>query len=81
MKRKICRCGRHVPHLKQYLKELQIMKVLNKKPTIPADFNCPSGDDQLTRVRFTYGCKLRAGAHTSKDRLDHSQPDVIELFH
>lgn len=35
----------------------------------------------MTRVRFTYGCKLRAGAHTSKDRLEHSQPDVIELFH
>ena len=48
---------------------------------IPADFNCPSGGDQLTRVRFTYGRKLRAGAHTSKDRLEHSQPDVIELFH
>ena len=32
-KKKICRCGRHLPHLKQYLKQLQIMKVLNKKPT------------------------------------------------
>lgn len=31
--KKICRCGRHLPHLKQYLKQLQIMKVLNKKPT------------------------------------------------
>ena len=48
---------------------------------IPADFSCPSGGDQLTRVRFTYGRKLRAGAHTSKDRLEHSQPHVIELFH
>ena len=47
---------------------------------IPADFNCPSGGDQLTRVCFTYGRKLRAGAHTSKDRLEHSQPDVIELI-
>ena len=45
---------------------------------IPADFNCPSGGDQLTRVHFTYGRKLRAGAHTFKDRLEHSQP-VIEL--
>ena len=67
------------PHLKQYLKQLQIMKVLNKKPTSQLTF--PSGGDQLTRVRFTYGRKLRAGAHTSKDRLEHSQPDVIELFH
>ena len=32
-KKKICRCGRHLPHLKQYLKQLQIMKVLNKKRT------------------------------------------------
>ena len=48
---------------------------------IAVHFNCPSGGDQLTRVRFTYERKLRAGAHTSKDRLEHSQPEVIELFH
>ena len=35
------------------------------------------GGDQLTRVRFTSGRKLRAGAHTAKD----THPDVIELFH
>ena len=35
---------------------------------IPDDFNCPSGGDQLTRVHFTYGRKLRAGAHTSFSR-------------
>ena len=40
-----------------------------------------SGGDQLTRVRFTSGRKLRAGAHTAKDRLEHTHPDVIELFH
>ena len=40
-----------------------------------------SGGDQLTRVRFTSGCKLRAAAHTAKDRLEHTHPDVIELFH
>ena len=39
------------------------------------------GGDQLTRVRFTAGRKLRAGSHTLKDRLEHTQPDVIELFH
>ena len=54
---------------------------LERETCIPADFHCPSGGDQLTRVRFTYGRKLRAGAHTSKDRLEHTQPDVIELFH
>ena len=35
----------------------------------------------MTRVRFTSGRKLRAGAHTAKDRLEHTHPDVIELFH
>ena len=56
-------------------------EVIDRETCIPADFNCPSGGDQLTRVRFTSGRKLRAGGHTSKDRLEHTQPDVIELFH
>ena len=47
---------------------------------IPADFICPPGGDQLTRVRFTSGRKLRPGNHTSKERLEHSHPDVIEMF-
>lgn len=44
-------------------------------------FACIIGGDQLTRVRFTGGRKLRAGAHTTKDRLEHTYPDMIELFH
>ena len=49
--------------------------------TVPLLTVLSSGGDQLTRVRFTSGRKLRAGAHTAKDRLEHTHPDVIELFH
>lgn len=48
---------------------------------VPADFECPFSGDQLTRVRATSARNLRAGCHTKKDRLEHTKPDVIELWH
>ena len=73
--KKLCSCGRHLASHEA------TFEILNNKTCIPADFNCPSGGDQLTIVRFTYGRKLPAGGHTSKDRLEHCQPFVTELLH
>lgn len=54
---------------------------LDRETYIPVYFNCPSGGDQLKRLQFTLGHKLQTGGHKSKDRLEHTQPDEIELFH
>lgn len=48
---------------------------------IPDDFRCPLSGDQLTRVRATSARHLRAGCHTPTDRLQHTEPDVFELWH
>ena len=48
---------------------------------IPDDFSCPFSGDQLTRVRATSARHLRAGCHTPADRLEHTEPDVFELWH
>lgn len=41
----------------------------------------PCIGDQLTRVRFTKAKDLRAGCHTSKDRLDHLCPFPCAAWH
>ena len=68
--------------MKPYLKLHVMMKsLIERLASLLTSTSCPSEGDQLTQVRFTSGHKLRAGGHTSKDRLEHTQPDVIELFH
>ena len=73
--------GSHETTFDTFFRAASENEALERETCIPANFNCPSGGDQLTRVRFTSGRKLRAGAHTSKDRLEGTQPDVKELFH
>ena len=68
--------------MKPYLKlHVMIKSLIERLASLLTSTSCPSGGDQLTQVRFTSGHKLRAGGHTSKDRLEHTQPDVTEMFH
>ncbi|XP_014667743.1 PREDICTED: LOW QUALITY PROTEIN: uncharacterized protein LOC106809250 [Priapulus caudatus] len=41
----------------------------------------PVGGDQLTRVRLQGAKALRAGTHTTQQRLDQLFPVIVELFH
>ena len=41
----------------------------------------PVGGDQLTRVRLQGAKDLRARSLTAKDRLEHLNPIVVEMFH
>ena len=63
--------------------EETLNKVLQKSgaTNIPDDFSCPFSGDQLTRVRATSARHLRTGCHTPTDRLQHTEPDVFELWH
>ena len=53
----------------------------NSESCIPQGFQCPFIGDQSTRARATSPRNLRAGCHNQKDRLEHTAPDVIELWH
>ena len=83
--KKICSCGSHLASHEATFEIIFKAATDNEGPEqetcIPADFNCSSGGDQLTIMRFTYGCKLPTGAHTFKDQLEHCQRLVTEFFH
>ena len=45
------------------------------------NLNVPVGGDQLTRVRLQGAKALRLGAFTSKDRFEHLNPVIVEMYH